>query len=115
MTLSRAERSRLAEWWFSVDRVLLATVLCIAGTGVLLSLAASPAIALKRGLPPLHFVERHLMFALGALSVMFAVSLLRPVQVRRLAVLTLAISLPLMLLVLLSGLEINGARRWLQL
>lgn len=115
MTLSRAERSRLAEWWFSVDRVLLATVVAIAGTGLLLSLAASPAIALKRGLPPFHFVERHLLFVLGALALMLAVSLLTPSQVRRLALMTLAISLPLMLVVLMSGLEINGARRWLQL
>src|SRR5690349_16002643 len=115
MALSRAERSRLAEWWFSVDRVLLATIVAIAGTGLLLSLAASPAIALKRGLPPFHFVERHLLFALAALALMLAVSLLTPAQVRRLALVTMAIALPAMLVVLMSGLEINGARRWLQL
>jgi cell division protein FtsW len=115
MTLSRAERSRLAEWWFSVDRVLLATVLVIAGTGMLLSLAASPAIALKRGLPTFYFVERHFLFATIALATMFAVSLLSPAQLRRLALLVLGTSLALMLLVLLTGQEINGARRWLHI
>jgi len=115
MTLSRAERSRLAEWWFSVDRVLLATVLVIAGTGLLLSLAASPAIALKRGLPTFYFVERHLLFAAAALATMFAVSLLSPAQIRRLCLVTLGASLALMLLVLVTGLEINGARRWLHI
>jgi len=115
MSLSRAERSRLAEWWFSVDRVLLATVLVIAGTGLLLSLAASPAIALKRGLPTFYFVERHLLFAAAALATMFAVSLLSPAQLRRLSLMMLGVSLALMLLVLLTGLEINGARRWLHI
>jgi cell division protein FtsW len=115
MSLSRAERSRLAEWWFSVDRVLLATVLVIAGTGMLLSLAASPAIALKRGLPMFHFVERHLLFLAVALATMFAVSLLSPAQIRRLALMTLGASLALMLLVLFTGLEVNGARRWLHI
>jgi cell division protein FtsW len=115
MTLSRAERSRLAEWWFTVDRVLLATVLVIAGTGMLLSLAASPAIALKRGLPTFYFVERHFLFVVVALAIMVAVSLLTPAQIRRLALATLCVSLALMIVVLLTGLEINGARRWLHI
>ena len=113
MTLSRAERSRLADWWFTVDRVLLATVLVIAGTGMLLSLAASPAIALKRGLPTFYFVERHFLCAVAALATMGAVSLLTPAQIRRLGLATLCVSFALMILVLLTGLEINGARRWL--
>src|SRR5689334_21917221 len=115
MTLSRAERSRLAEWWFTVDRVLLATVLVIAGTGMLLSLAASPAIALKRGLPTFYFVERHFLFVVVALAIMVAVSLLTPAQIRRLALATLCVSLALMIVVLLTGLEINSARRWLHI
>ncbi|HEX2338008.1 MAG TPA: FtsW/RodA/SpoVE family cell cycle protein, partial [Hyphomicrobiaceae bacterium] len=115
MTLSRAEPSRLAEWWFTVDRVLLATVLVIAGIGLLLSLAASPAIALKRELSALYFVERHFLFAVAALATMFAVSLLPPAQVRRLALAILCVSVALMVMVLLSGREINGARRWLHI
>ena len=55
MRLSREERSLLVDWWFTVDRVLLATILVIVGAGVVLSLAASPSIALKRGLPTLPF------------------------------------------------------------
>ena len=56
MRLSRAERSLLADWWFTVDRMLLAAILVIAGAGLLLSLAASPTLAVKRGLPTYYFV-----------------------------------------------------------
>ena len=56
MRLTRAERSVLTDWWFTVDRVLLASILAIAGAGVVLSLAASPAIAIRRGLPAFYFV-----------------------------------------------------------
>src|SRR5262249_32326529 len=115
MTWSRAERSRLAEWWFTVDRVLLATVLVIAAIGLMLSLAASPAVALKRGLPPFYFVERHVVFAAAALATMFAASLLAPAGIRRLALAVLLASFALMLMVLLTGLEVNGARRWLEI
>ena len=62
MSLSRAEKSVLTDWWFTVDRMLLSSILAIAGAGVVLSLAASPAIAIKRGLPMYYFVERQLLF-----------------------------------------------------
>ena len=43
MRISRADRSRLAEWWFTVDHALLVAILVIVGAGIVLSLAASPA------------------------------------------------------------------------
>jgi cell division protein FtsW len=113
MRLSRAERSLLADWWFTVDRVLLAAILVIAGTGLLLSLAASPSIAVKRGLPAYYFVERHLVFSVLGVGVMLVVSALSPRAVRRLALAVMAAALAMMVLVLLDGTEINGARRWL--
>src|SRR5262249_14556922 len=115
MTLSRAEKSVLTDWWFTVDRMLLASILAIAGAGVVLSLAASPAIAIKRGLPIYHFVERQLFFIALGIAVMLAISLLSPAQVRRLALGAFAVCLAGLLLVLTTGAEINGARRWLHL
>ena len=113
MSFSRTDRSRLAEWWFTVDRQLIALILALMGAGLLLSLAASPAIAMKRGFATYHFVWRQFVFAgLGA-SIMIAVSLLTPAQIRRLAVATLAASLAGLIAVLFVGTEINGARRWL--
>ena len=47
MRVSRADRGRLAQWWFTVDLGLLAAVLTLVATGSVLSLAASPAVALK--------------------------------------------------------------------
>jgi cell division protein FtsW len=113
MTLSRAERSVLTDWWFTVDRMLLAAILAIAGAGVVLSLAASPAIAIRRGLPTYYFVERQIVFIAAGVALMLALSLLSPVRVRRLALAVLAVCLALLVLVLAGGAEINGARRWL--
>ena len=113
MRLSRADRSLLVDWWFTVDRALLATIFVILGAGLLLSLAASPAIAIKRGLPTFYFVERHVVFATAAGFIVLAVSLLSPAAVRRLSLVVLLAALALMVLVLLVGAEVNGARRWL--
>ncbi len=113
MTFTRSDRSRLAQWWFTVDHRLLAMLLTLIAIGVLLSLAASPAIAMKRGFDPYHFVSRHLVFASLGASLIVVVSFLSPTQIRTLAVAVLIAGLAGLLAVIWIGPEINGARRWL--
>ena len=76
MRVSRTDRSLLTEWWFTVDRVLLTAVLVLIGAGAVLSLAAGPAVAIKKGLSTFYYVERHLLVAVVGLVLMLAVSLL---------------------------------------
>lgn len=115
MKFSRADRSRLAEWWFTVDHALLYAIMTIITAGLVLSLAASPAVALKKGFEPYHFVERHVLYSAVGLVIMLATSLLSPQGVRRLAWVVLASSLAGLVLVFLIGEDLNGARRWLSI
>jgi cell division protein FtsW len=115
MRVPRSEVSVLAQWWLDVDRVLIATVLTIVAAGLLLSLAASPAIAIKRGLPTYYFVQRQFLFALLSMGFMLAASVLSARGVRRLALFIVVAGLAMMIGVLLTGNEVNGARRWLQI
>src|SRR5262245_493576 len=105
MNLTRAEKSVVTDWWFTVDRMLLATILVIAGTGVVLSLAASPAIAIKRGLPTYYFVERQLVFTALGVAVMLTLSLLSPAQIRRVALALFAVCLVFLVAVLMGGIQ----------
>lgn len=113
MNFSRADRSRLAEWWFTVDRQLLVLIFTLIGVGLLLSIAASPAIAMRRGFPTYYFVIRQFVFAGLGVMVMIAVSFLSPGNIRRLALAIFIASLAGLVAVLAIGTEINGARRWL--
>ena len=113
MKLSRTDRSLFAEWWFTVDRHLLAAILLLIGTGFMLSLAASPAVALHKGLGEFYFVKRHAVFAVAAVPVIVALSVLRSAQIRRLSLVLFATMFALVVFVLYTGPEINGARRWL--
>ncbi|MGE3708317.1 MAG: FtsW/RodA/SpoVE family cell cycle protein [Hyphomicrobiaceae bacterium] len=115
MRILRSDRSLLAEWWFTFDRVLLAAILALVLAGIVLSFAASPAVAVSRGLPAFYYAERHIMFAALGVFVMIAVSLLSPRAIRRLALILFAGSIAAMVLVLMTGDQINGARRWLRL
>ncbi|WP_072372941.1 putative peptidoglycan glycosyltransferase FtsW [Hyphomicrobium sp. NDB2Meth4] len=115
MRLSRADRSRVADWWFTVDHVLVGAILALIVAGLVFSLAASPAVALRKGLPTYYFVERHFFFSALGVVVMLAVSLLSPRGVRRLALGLFAVSVAGMIAVHFIGPEINGARRWLSI
>jgi len=115
MRFSRDDKGVLANWWFTVDKVFLVAVLILMAAGVFVSLAASPAIAVKRGLGVYHFVERHIMFAGLAALIMLAVSLLSPIGVRRLGAAFAGLCAVLLVIVLYSGDEVNGARRWIAL
>ena len=45
--VSRADRSQLSQWWWTVDKTLLFSAIALMAGGLVLSLAASPAIAEK--------------------------------------------------------------------
>lgn len=115
MKLTRTDTSRFAKWWFTVDHVLLSAFVALIATGVVLSLAASPAVAMKKGLPTYYFVERHVLFAALSSIVLIAVSFLTPSGVRRLALVLTGLALLAMGAVILTGQEMNGARRWLSI
>jgi cell division protein FtsW len=113
MRLSRAERSLLSDWWFSIDHRLLAAVLFLMLAGLVVSFGAGPAAAERMGLDDFHFVQRHATFLGAALLVLFPVSMLGPRGVRRLALVLCLGGLVVMVAALFQGIERNGAVRWL--
>jgi cell division protein FtsW len=111
--ISRAHRSPLSDWWWTVDRGMISLVMVLLLTGFVFSFAASPPVAERLGLDSLHFVMRHAVFAPTAALLMIAISFLTPRQVRRVALVMLFVFLAMMVAVLFIGQEIKGSRRWL--
>jgi cell division protein FtsW len=112
---ARIDQSPVARWWWTVDRWSLGALAVLMGFGVVMSMAASPAVAERLGYAPLHFAERHLVTVPLALAIMFGVSLLPPRSVRRVAFIGFAIAIALLALTFVIGVEIKGARRWIYL
>ena len=73
---TRTDTSVLGRWWWTVDRWTLAAVAMLVGFGILLTLAASPSVALRLDLDAFHFARRQLVFLPVALAAMFAVSVM---------------------------------------
>lgn len=112
-TIARTDTSILGRWWWTVDRWSAGVLLLIILFGALMIFAASPAVAERIGLDSYHFVRRQMMLLPVAACVLFACSLLTPLQVRRAAVLGFIGCIGLMVLTLMFGPEIKGAKRWL--
>ncbi len=113
--MSRVDKSPVATWWWTVDRWFLAAFLSLMGLGIVLSFAASPAVAERIGLDSFHFATRQIVFTLPALVAMLGVSFLEARQIRRMALVVLCVSLVLMVAALYVGVEVKGARRWVSL
>lgn len=111
--ISRASRSPIAEWWWTVDRTMLSLVIILMLGGLVLSLAASPPVAERLDLPSQHFVIRHAIFMPLSAMLMIGLSFLSSRQVRRIAAVMLVCGLVALIAVLFVGLEIKGSRRWI--
>src|SRR5579872_4075101 len=121
MSFARTDQSLVAQWWWTVDRWTLLALFALIGFGSLLVMAASPAVAerIHAGgldhIDTLHFVKRYFAVLPMAVATMFVVSLQTPRTVRRIALAGFVISLVFLAYTFIGGVEIKGARRWINL
>jgi cell division protein FtsW len=114
-TFARTDRSIIAQWWWTVDRWTIVAILALIAFGSLMVMAASPAVAVRIGADNLHFIKRYFLVLPIALALMFMISLMSPRAIRLLAFFGLAVGIVLLAYTLMNGVEIKGARRWINL
>lgn len=111
--LTRSDTSVFSRWWWTVDKWSLFLLVALCGIGMVMTSAASPAVAERLNLPPMHFIVRQALFIPPALAILVMTSMLSPKQVRRTAVVVFLVSLVLLAFTLIDGHQIKGARRWI--
>jgi cell division protein FtsW len=117
MILSRDKRSRLADWWWTVDRVALFAMFGLIAIGLMLAFAASPAATAHNSLEAgnFRFAAKQILFAVLAGMIMAGGSLLTPTNLKKAAATVFLLALTGSALVLVTGTEVLGARRWIDL
>ena len=115
LTVRRTDNSIVGRWWWTIDCWSLLAIVVLIALGGVLTLAASPAVADRLGLGSFHFVKRQLAFAIVACALLGFVSFLSPTGVRRLGNLGFAVALIALAVTTFIGVEVNGARRWLDI
>src|SRR6056297_378031 len=113
--VSRAQRSLVGDWWWTIDRSLLAALIGLMVIGLVMLMGGGPPVASRIGLSTFHFVERQALFLLPALMVLVTISFLDARLIRRLALATYVIGMALVVAAIQYGPEIKGAHRWISL
>jgi cell division protein FtsW len=116
MSLSRADKGGFADWWWTIDRTALFTMLALIAIGLILAFAASPAATggpLTQG--NFHYAVKQIAFAAIAAIIMGFSSLLSVRAIKIGSAVLFAISLLGCVFVLLWGHEVLGARREIDL
>ncbi|PLW75546.1 putative lipid II flippase FtsW [Cohaesibacter celericrescens] len=111
--MRRTRKNILTEWWWTIDRPMLLALVLMLFSGLVLSMAASPAVAERLNLNSYHFVIRHAIFLPMALGLMVGVTFLNPRTVRRIALVVFVGALLGMVLTLVLGFSAKGAQRWI--
>ena len=112
--MSRAERSPLADWWWTVDLGLLAGLGCLMVAGLVFLMGGGPPVAERIGLPTFYFLNRQAMYLAPTVLLIIAVSFLSVRHIRRFALVTWLLGVVLCILAGKFGPEIKGAHRWIQ-
>ena len=98
IAFARSDNSHVSRWWWELDRWMFGTLLLLIAVGLLLTVAASPAVAERLGLNSFHFVKRQAVFMVMGIGGILFVSMLTKQWVRRLAVVLFPITLGLVYL-----------------
>lgn len=112
---TRSDTSIIGSWWWTIDKWLLTALLTLIAIGIFLNFSASPAIAERLDIDPYHFIKKQMTFLPASMLVFFILSLQSPKNIKRLGVLMFIGAFSLTAFTLIGGIEIKGARRWINL
>jgi len=96
-----------------VDKPLLVITLVILLIGVIMVLSASFARGFYTQSDPLRLFSRQFVFAVSGVALMFITSRISVRTISRWSMQLLLVSIVLLVLVLIIGIRVNGARRWI--
>ncbi len=115
INLSRANTSLFGRWWWTVDKWTLVALGALILIGTLLNMSASPAVAERIGTHSYFFVYKQLQILPFTIAILLGISLLDSKQIQKLGTICLVISMIGLVMTLMFGTEIKGARRWISL
>lgn len=115
IAFDRTDNSTLSRWAWTIDRWALLIVSVLIVLGVVLTFAAAPATAQRKGLEYFFFVKRQMIYIGPAVFVMLAASMLSVQWVRRIGLIGLGIMLALTAVATFAGTEVNGSSRWIRI
>src|SRR5579872_3186466 len=115
LSLARTNTTFIGRWWWTVDRWIVLAILLLISIGILLIMAASPAVADQHNWSSFHFIKKHIIFLIPTLFILIGVSFLSLDNVKQFAIGAFVISMIGLFITAFKGVEIKGACRWLDI
>ena len=114
MNVLRHIRFDAVRWWREIDHVIFIIAGALLATGFIVALASSPSAAARMNVAdPFYFFWRQGGFVLMGALLALGMSTLDNRGVRRAAAILFALALVFMVVVLLFGEPVKGAKRWI--
>ncbi|MBD5405573.1 FtsW/RodA/SpoVE family cell cycle protein [bacterium] len=114
MFIQRTDKSRLAKWWFSLDKAIFIETLFLIGIGVFMIFAASPYSAIRGRLNSYYYINKYLGYVGIGIAVLLSSSFLSIRNIKRLSIIGFLV-LFICLIATFFFPPIKGAHRWLRL
>ncbi len=107
---------RISDYWRNIDKNILFSFLALFFLGIFFSFSSTSSLAGERlNKDFYHYFTKHLIFSTLAILLMFYISYINKSFLKKTIIPIFAISLILLILVPIIGVEIKGAKRWLDL
>ena len=114
--LENSFKYQLLNYWRNIDKKILFSFLLLFFLGLFFSFSSTSFLAGERLNKDYYFFfSKHLSFTILALVVMFFISIIDTLFLKKLVIPLFIISFVLLALVPLIGVEVKGAKRWLDL
>jgi cell division protein FtsW len=113
--LQRTQSNILAKIFWQSDKTILAVMLALFTIGLVLVVSTSSFVAIKIGKEPTYFIYHHVVYLCLGISVFITLFFFTQEQIVNLAIFISIGAIALMIIILLFGVEVKGAKRWLYL
>ena len=115
VSLTRLSRSKISNWWWSVDKVTFMLTILLIFIGAMLVLSASPSAAHRdRLVDQFAFIKKQGVFIMAGLVTLIGVSMQSLRTIRRMAVLGFFCALLGVWMTYVFGDATKGAARWIK-
>lgn len=109
----RSSRHPAVRWWWSLDRLSLLVIFLLVMAGLVFVTTASSGVARTYDVDPNYFARRQIIFMLGAIPLMLAMTCLNTKMLKYLSGALFALSLLGVTATLFVGTDVKGATRWI--
>ena len=114
--LENSFKFKLLNYWRNIDKKILFSFLLLFFLGLFFSFSSTSSLAGERLNKNFYFFfSKHLIFTILALFIMFSISAINTSLLKKLTIPLFILSFLTLFLVPFIGVEVNGAKRWLDL